>query len=185
MKGWTGEITKDFMENVFEESFLELAYPSLGAYEAGPDDGVIITDDELKAIGFYEKNEPCPECETDREPIPEWYDEYLNPDNDFSDYRDYHELEAISNNWVIGGNKTASGHPILANDPHLPNMLPGFWHPFSMHYKNKKGDATYVIGAGFVGGPICPIGRSKDLTWGVTIGAHDQADVYEERITGQ
>ena len=86
LKGWTAEITRDFMTSVFEEDFLDLAYPSVGIYEAGDDDGVIITDDELKDLGLFVDREPCPECNTQREPIPEWYDDYLNPDNDFSDF---------------------------------------------------------------------------------------------------
>ena len=32
-----------------------------------------------------------------------------------------------SNNWVISGKHTASGKPLLANDPHLSTGLPSFW----------------------------------------------------------
>lgn len=63
-------------------------------------------------------------------------------------------------------------------------MLPNFWHQFSLHYTDSRGDDNFLVGAGFVGGPICPIGRNKDLAWGVTIGSHDQADAYEERVDG-
>lgn len=35
---------------------------------------------------------------------------------------------AGSNSWVISGNHTASGKPILCNDPHIPNVIPGNLH---------------------------------------------------------
>lgn len=121
LKGWTTEITKDFISTVFEESFVEVAYPAVGQYSADDDSGVIITDDELKEMGLFVDQQPCPECDTQRKPDLSWYDDYLNPENDFSDFDEEFELAAISNNWVIGPNKTSSGKPILANDPHLPN----------------------------------------------------------------
>ena len=42
-----------------------------------------------------------------------------------------------SNSWVIGGKYTESGHPLLANDPHLDSALPGEWHQVRIYYKNN------------------------------------------------
>lgn len=41
-----------------------------------------------------------------------------------------------SNSWVIGGKLTESGHPLLANDPHLDSALPGEWQQVRVHYKS-------------------------------------------------
>lgn len=43
-----------------------------------------------------------------------------------------------SNSWVVGGNLTESGHPILANDPHLDSALPGEWHQIKVTYMSNN-----------------------------------------------
>src|SRR6266849_279006 len=40
----------------------------------------------------------------------------------------YAEALAASNNWVVSGKHTASGKPLLANDPHLAPSAPPIWH---------------------------------------------------------
>ncbi|MBN1533244.1 MAG: penicillin acylase family protein [Spirochaetes bacterium] len=81
-----------------------------------------------------------------------------------------------SNNWVISGKKTASGKPILANDPHLEvNRLPNVW----CEVAGRIGD-RYVIGSTMAGAPAFIIGRSNDLAWGVTYAFIDSVDSWVE-----
>jgi len=81
-----------------------------------------------------------------------------------------------SNNWVISGDKTQSGAPIMANDPHLEvNRLPNVWYEQVI----KWGD-RYVMGMGMPGLPGVIIGRSRELAWGATYTFMDTVDSWVE-----
>ena len=81
-----------------------------------------------------------------------------------------------SNNWVISGNKTASGQAIMANDPHLEiNRLPNVWCEQSLSWPENT-----VKGMGMPGLPGIIIGRSNDLAWGVTYTFMDTIDSWVE-----
>jgi len=82
-----------------------------------------------------------------------------------------------SNNWVISGTKTASGKPILSNDPHLEiNRLPAVWMEIVM-----KTPENHFIGASMPGVPGIPIGRTKYLAWGATYAFIDACDSWIEQ----
>ncbi len=76
-----------------------------------------------------------------------------------------------SNAWVVAGARTASGRPILANDPHLPLAAPG---PF--YLARLQGPDGPLIGASLPGAPNIVIGRTNTLAWGTTTHAVDAAD---------
>ncbi|ELZ91430.1 penicilin amidase [Haloferax mucosum ATCC BAA-1512] len=78
-----------------------------------------------------------------------------------------------SNNWVVSGEHTASGDPILANDPHLGLSVPPVW--YEMHLSTPETD---VRGVGFPGIPLVIIGRTADAAWGVTNVGGDFTDLY-------
>jgi len=81
-----------------------------------------------------------------------------------------------SNNWVISGRKTASGKPILSNDPHLEtNRLPNIWMEIVM----RAGD-NYFLGASMPGVPGIPVGRTKHIAWGATYAFIDACDSWIE-----
>jgi penicillin G amidase len=81
-----------------------------------------------------------------------------------------------SNNWVIGGEKTKSGKPLLGSDPHLEiNRLPSVWYEVVM----KQGD-RYAVTATMPGIPGMIIGRSNDLSWGPTYTFMDTVDSWVE-----
>jgi len=85
-----------------------------------------------------------------------------------------------SNNWVIAGRKTASGHAMLANDPHLEvNRLPAVWYEIVL----RQG-ARYFVGATMPGLPAAIIGRNNDLAWGVTYAFMDATDSWVESCKG-
>ncbi len=82
-----------------------------------------------------------------------------------------------SNNWVVSGRKTASGMPILANDPHLEvNRLPGVWNEICLKTKDN-----FAIGVSLPGLPGVLIGRTRDLAWGATYAFMDAEDSWVER----
>jgi penicillin amidase len=82
-----------------------------------------------------------------------------------------------SNNWAIAGSRTASGGPLLANDPHLAPRLPAPW--YLVHLRCPEWE---VAGASFVGGPALPVAYNGHAAWGITAGLTDQADLYIEEI---
>jgi penicillin amidase len=82
-----------------------------------------------------------------------------------------------SNNWAVAGSRTATGRPILANDPHLDASLPAHWYLSSLRTPNEM-----VAGATFVGGPAFLIGHNGHVAWGVTAGLVDNTDLFLEEI---
>ena len=86
--------------------------------------------------------------------------------------------EAIgSNNWVVDGTMTATGHPLLANDPHLATHVPSIW--YLVHI--SAGDFD-IIGASLPGTPAIALGRNRYMAWGATNVAADVQDLYREKI---
>ena len=82
-----------------------------------------------------------------------------------------------SNNWVVSGVKTASGKPILANDPHLEvNRLPNVWSEMVL-----KIDERYMMGGTMPGCPGVLVGRTPDLAWGATYSFADASDSWIEK----
>jgi len=82
-----------------------------------------------------------------------------------------------SNNWVIAGRRTASGRPLLANDPHLQIEFPGVW--YEMHLVAAGLD---VIGVSIPGVPFVILGHNGRIAWGVTNTGADVQDLYIERF---
>jgi penicillin amidase len=87
-----------------------------------------------------------------------------------------HSLEG-SNNWTISGALTASGKPLLANDPHRVIGLP------SLRYMvHLVAPGWNVIGAGEPGLPGVALGHNEHIAWGFTIFGLDQQDLYVEEL---
>ena len=82
-----------------------------------------------------------------------------------------------SNNWVVSGSRTASGKPLLANDPHLEAQMPSIW--YEMHLAGGPFD---VIGGTLPGLPGVVIGHNQQIAWGVTNAGPDVQDLYIERF---
>jgi len=82
-----------------------------------------------------------------------------------------------SNNWVVSGEKSVTGKPILANDPHLEtNRLPNVWYEVVM-----KTDENYLMGGSMPGYPGILNGRNRSLAWGVTYAFLDSVDSWVEK----
>ena len=85
-----------------------------------------------------------------------------------------------SNNWVMNGSMTASGKPILANDPHRVIALPSL--RYSAHL---NGPGWNVIGAGEPALPGIAAGHNDKVAFGFTIVGMDQQDLYVEKLDPQ
>lgn len=88
-----------------------------------------------------------------------------------------------SNNWVVSGELTASGMPLLANDTHLAPQMPSIWYENGLHCTGDAEDCPYqLVGFTFAGVPGVVIGHNGHHAWGVTSQAADTQDLYIERV---
>jgi penicillin amidase len=82
-----------------------------------------------------------------------------------------------SNNWVVSGEYTDTGMPLLANDPHLGIQLPSIWYEVGLHSPDFQ-----VVGFSFAGVPGVIIGHNENIAWGVTNVGPDVQDLFIEKI---
>ncbi|MFD8974629.1 penicillin acylase family protein [Streptomyces sp. NPDC059593] len=88
-----------------------------------------------------------------------------------------------SNSWVVAGEKTTSGKPLLANDPHLSPQLPSLWYQMGLHCRSVSATCRYdVAGYTFSGMPGVIIGHNDKIAWGLTNLGADVTDLYLEKI---
>lgn len=97
--------------------------------------------------------------------------------------RELHRLRDLvggaggSNAWAIAGERTATGRPLLANDPHLDPALPCAWY-----LAHLRAPGMRVVGASFVGVPAIGAGHNEYGAWGLTAAHVDNTDLFVERI---
>lgn len=88
-----------------------------------------------------------------------------------------------SNWWVISGAKSASGYPMLANDPHLSLPTPAVFYEIHLDIgKGKKGVPLSAYGVSFPGAPGVIQGFNDRIAWGSTVNALDVTDFYQEQV---
>ena len=88
-----------------------------------------------------------------------------------------------SNNWVVNGSRTASGMPLLANDPHLGLSAPAIWYFARLQAPDADGiKGMDVMGATLPGTPFVVLGRTQQVAWGFTNTGPDVQDLYLEQI---
>jgi len=93
------------------------------------------------------------------------------------------ERRTGSNWFMVSGEHTASGYPILANDPHLSLSNPAVWYAFGQ--KVKDGEELDVTGVGFPGIPYVILGHNRHIAWGATTNPMDVTDTFLEKIVVQ
>ncbi len=82
-----------------------------------------------------------------------------------------------SNNWVVSGAHTATGKPLLANDPHLALGVPSIWTAVHL-----RAPGLEVGGVTLPGAPGVILGRNRHLAWGCTNVHDDSADLYAVEV---
>jgi penicillin amidase len=82
-----------------------------------------------------------------------------------------------SNNWTVSASRTATGRPLVANDPHLDARLPPHW--YLIHVRTPRWS---LAGATFLGGPAVQAGHNGFAAWGITAGLIDNTDFFREQI---
>ena len=82
-----------------------------------------------------------------------------------------------TNNWVLSGDRTVTGKPLLANDPHLEISLPPVWYEMHLYCPTLN-----VIGVTIPGLPWVIIGHNEAIAWGLSNSAVDSQDLYIEKF---
>lgn len=90
---------------------------------------------------------------------------------------------AGSNSWVVSGDLTTTGKPLLANDPHLSIIMPSIWYQIGMHCQPVSEACPYEL-AGFSlsGAPGIVLGHNNRIAWGFTFAEEDVMDLFIERV---
>ena len=82
-----------------------------------------------------------------------------------------------SNGWVVTGAQTATGKPLLANDPHL-----GFGAPILWYLVRMEAPGLHLAGATVPGVPFTIIGHNRQIAWGISSTQTDMQDLFTEWI---
>ncbi len=85
-----------------------------------------------------------------------------------------------SNNWVVSGEHTVTGKPLLSNDMHLGHQMPNLWYEAHLH----AGDYD-VIGVTLPGVPFVIVGHNQRVAWGFTNVGPTVEDLYVEIVNDQ
>lgn len=95
-------------------------------------------------------------------------------------FREQVSLGGGSNAWAVSGQRTVSGRPLLANDPHLAPQLPPHWYLA----RCRTPDWT-AVGAALIGVPGITAGHNGALAWGLTAGMVDNTDLFLEELDAE
>lgn len=91
-----------------------------------------------------------------------------------------------SNSWAVAGEKTDTGLPLLANDPHLAPAMPSLWYQASLRCRVVNDDCNYdVSGWTMAGLPGVFIGHNEQIAWGFTNLGPDVTDLVLHQVTGE
>ena len=85
-----------------------------------------------------------------------------------------------SNNWVVSGQHTVTGKPLLSNDMHLNHQMPNLWYEAHL----RSGDYD-VIGVTLPGLPFVIVGHNRRIAWGFTNVGPTVEDLYIEQFNDQ
>jgi penicillin amidase len=82
-----------------------------------------------------------------------------------------------SNNWAVSGERSATGAPLLAGDPHITSSIPDVWYTVELSSPDLE-----MRGGAMPGFPGVVIGQTRDVAWSFTNVMADVQDLYVERV---
>lgn len=88
-----------------------------------------------------------------------------------------------SNSWAVSGDLSATGMPLLANDPHLGIAMPSIWYQVGMHCRPKtEACPLEIAGFSLAGVPGIVLGHNDRIAWGFTFAFGDVMDLFIEKV---
>ncbi|EGR30548.1 hypothetical protein IMG5_129652 [Ichthyophthirius multifiliis] len=136
------------------------------------DEYTIMNDDELKKQNLFEEEENQNQKQQKHSLTSSQIKAILN-----TGIVDYLIEPRGSNAWVIHGNHTSTGKPIVANDPHLDNSIPSIWYQALISY-----DSHVIQGGSMPGIGLILSGMTNYVAWSVTTSYSDSSDLYLEKL---
>lgn len=103
--------------------------------------------------------------------------DYIKTNLEFRNLIGWRGSQVGSNNWTVNSNKSISGKPIIANDPHLAFSAPGKWYAVVINSKQWK-----AAGVTLPGVPGIVIGKNENISWALTNLMNDDADYFYEKL---
>lgn len=93
------------------------------------------------------------------------------------------KIDTGSNWWVVSGDMTNNGFPLLANDPHLSLSSPSVFHEIHLVVRSGRNQAPMnVYGVSFPGAPGITQGFNNKIAWGSATNPLDVTDFYQEQV---
>jgi penicillin amidase len=90
-----------------------------------------------------------------------------------------------SNSWAVSGDLTATGAPLLANDPHLAPAMPSLWYQANLRCRTVTSECDYDVGGWTMAGlPGVFIGHTSTIAWGFTNTGPDVTDLVLHKVEG-
>lgn len=103
--------------------------------------------------------------------------ELIKTDREFRKFTGFIGTHIGSNSWAVSGKRSATGKPIIANDPHLAFSAPGKWYFALIRSKEWNAEGFTLPGL-----PSIVIGKNRNIAWAMTNVMADDADFYIEQI---
>lgn len=103
--------------------------------------------------------------------------DFIETDKKFREFIGFSGTHIGSNNWAVNQSKSASGKPIIANDPHLSLEAPGKWY-----FVVLRSNDLNVEGFTLPGSPGVVIGKNQSISWTMTNVMTDDCDFYVEHL---
>jgi penicillin G amidase len=103
--------------------------------------------------------------------------DFMQVDQQFRNFTGFVGTHIGSNNWIVNGNKSVSGKPIIANDPHLAFTAPCRWFFVIIRSSDWNAEGFTIPGL-----PAIVIGKNQNIAWALTNVMADDADFYTESI---
>ncbi|MEQ9378307.1 MAG: penicillin acylase family protein [Imperialibacter sp.] len=139
-------------------------------------DQSLLTEDILELYNAYRKSvkfQPSDVQASAREGMEKYSELAAKWEDDFALDRQELRNAVGSNNWVVSGERTQSGYPMLANDPHRSLAAPSL-----RYWSHLVAPGWNVIGAGEPEIPGISIGHNEYGAWGLTVFTNDSEDLY-------
>ena len=172
--GFAAELQQDRLHTALPEGLYTLVTRSPSTWDA-PLDGTRLEPPPLPTADEYDLRRVDPALfDSAGEPVPSQLRfTWLPGEGD--------ESMVGSNNWALAGERTASGHAMVANDMHLGLRVPNVWYRARLVVQEPAVDVTGVMLAGV---PLVVAGSNGRVAWGFTNSYGDYVDLVRLESDG-
>jgi penicillin G amidase len=109
--------------------------------------------------------------------VGEWGSDLLEQLNAVDELLQLSTWASASNTWVVDGSRSATGKPLLANDPHGTITTPSSW--YQVHVETPEDE---IAGLAFLGTPFIAFGHNRRVAWGIVNAQLSTQSLYVERL---